>query len=114
MAQIYSAPEKWVPDYTTDWRVEHAREEAYIQRMVALAKKNGTNPLLGEIYRVGRGDGYAQYIVWNTKPLQLVWIETGDAWQMSDAEARGTRLSDIKAQIEFDQKWRTLPASRST
>jgi hypothetical protein len=108
MAKVYRAPINWVPDYKADWKAEQAREEAYIADIVALAKKNGSNPLLGEIYRVPRADGYAQYIVWRTSPLALVWLEIGDAWQMSEAEARGTRLADIKKQVDWERNWRML------
>ena len=115
MAQIYKAPEEWVPDYTTrDCKAERDREHAYIERIATLAKQNGTHPLLGEIYRVPMADGYAQYIVWQTKPLHLVWLEFGDAWQMSDAEARGTRLADIQNQVDFEAKWKKLVAKQKS
>ena len=111
MAQILRAPEEWVPDYTVrNWHAEEAREREYVERIAEMARGNGEHPLLGEIYRVPIADGYAQYIVWQTKPLQLVWLQIGDAWQMSAAEARGTLLSDIERYVSAERRWRGLTA----
>ena len=111
MAQILTAPAGFEPpeiDYRSDWQKQ---ESDYLERLARLARDSaGANPhpLIGEIYRSPRGDGYAQYMVWRARPLQLVWIELGDAWEISAPEARGLRLSDIKQQVEWNQNWKKL------
>lgn len=123
MATIYSAPEEVGPapswqDYDDALPIgerialEQADEAAYVQRIVELAKQNGDHPLLGVIYRVPKADGYAQYVVWNTKPLELIHLDIGDAWHMSDAEARGTRLSDIQKQVDWEKRWAELVSTK--
>ena len=104
MATAYSAPEGYDPpefdidDYRTGaWQ---QKEADYIARLADRAKMNGTNPLLGEVVSWPRGDGYAQYMVWQTKPLQLIHLAIGDAWQVEDVLIRGLRVADIRAMVE--------------
>jgi hypothetical protein len=104
MATAYSAPEGFEPpeivldDFRTGaWET---KENDYIERLATEAKKNGTSNLLGEVIRFPRGDGYAQYLVWRTKPLQLIWLELGDAWQVEPALIRGLRVADVREQVE--------------
>ena len=112
MATAYSAPEGYDPPALNmdDFRDGswQAKEDAYIARLADRAKMNGTNPLHGEVIRFQRGDGYAQYLVWTTKPLALIHLELGDAWQIEDALMRGLRLSDVREQVERAAAMRAL------
>lgn len=65
-------------------------------------RQEQTVPLicLGEVIRFQRGDGYAQFVVWNLEPLELIWLETGDAWDVEDALIRGLNIQDITAMVE--------------
>jgi hypothetical protein len=104
MAKVYLAPEKFEYDYDLPWKEIGKAEQLYIERLQERARKEHPNDdLVGEIVRWGRGDGYAQYIVWNTKPLELVWLEIGDAWSIEEALIRGLRLSDIKAMVNSER-----------
>jgi hypothetical protein len=83
-------------------------ENEYIDELAALARENGKSPLLGETIKFPRGDGYARYMVWNTRPLQLVWLQLGDAWSVEDALIRGLRVSDVKQQVEAERRMAAL------
>jgi len=75
MATAFTPPEGFEPpeitlDNMRDGSYER-EEAAFLERLADRAKMNGTSPLLGEVVRWQRADGYAQYMVWQTKPLQL-------------------------------------------
>jgi len=117
MATAYSAPEGFEPPALNmdDFRDGswQAKEDAYIQRLADRAKMNGTNELLGEVVRWQRGDGYAQYMVWQTSPLELIHLQLGDAWSVEDALIRGVRVSDIRAMVEQDKRMREFFARKA-
>ena len=65
MAKVYRSPIKFEQEYDGDWREWEKRENKYLEELIALAKTNSPrDKLAGEILRWGRGDGYAQYMVW--------------------------------------------------
>jgi hypothetical protein len=107
MATAYSAPEGFdPPPFSMDtWQQD---EQDYLNRLADRCKMNGTNPLLGETIHFPRGDGAATYMVWKTKPLQLIHVAIGDAWQVEDALIRGLRLSDVRDQVEGEARMRAL------
>ena len=110
MAKVYSAP---IPapkyDYKASNEVNDAAEDAYVARLAELAKKkNSTSDLIGKTIQFQVADGYARYMVWTVKPLALVHLELGDAWQIPAAHSRGLRLSDVKAQVEYDTRLQKL------
>jgi hypothetical protein len=102
MAKVYAAPKGFeAPDigYVTrpDWR---EFEQAYIDRMAEAARAQpGAGPLVGQVLRIPYADGAAQYLVWSEKPLELIWLELGDAWSVPDYQTRGLRLADVAAMI---------------
>lgn len=120
MAKIYSAPET-APDLITvlqdeasessrtdRWAEYERLEKAYIERMQAAARERTPNdPLVGEVVRFQYADGYAQYVVWSTKPLSLIHLDVGDGWDLPEWQTRGLRLADVKARIDYDRKWRS-------
>jgi hypothetical protein len=119
MATAYAAPipapEIVVSGERYDFNAYQAREDKYLNDLREMARKRVPgNPLVGEILRWGRGDGYAQYMVWNTKPLQLVWLEIGDAWSIEDALIRGLNLTDVKRMVEGERRLRELFAKKET
>lgn len=107
MATAYSAPEDFEPPaFNMDtWQQD---EEDYLSRLADRCKMNGTNPLLGETISFPRGDGAAVYMVWNTKPLELIHVAIGDAWQVEEALIRGLRLADIREQVRRAAAMRAL------
>ncbi len=47
-------------------------------------------------------DGYALYIVNRTRPeIELIFVPSGDAWQIPEAHLRGLRISDITNQMKM-------------
>lgn len=117
MATVFSAPEGYDPPVLTgeDFRANtwEDKEDAYIARLSDRAKMNGTNPLIGEVVRWQRADGFAQYLVWQTKPLQLIHLELGDAYSVEDVLIRGLRLADIRAMVAREQRIREFFARKA-
>lgn len=102
MATVYAAPieapsleSRPGEDYHERWQRYEREEQAYIKAIQDLARKNGKHEALGTIVRFPYADGYAQYVLWKVKPLQLVHLAVGDAWDLPDYVTRGIRLSDI-------------------
>ncbi len=102
MATIYSPPEaikrpefdfqnfdsylKKCDDYRKNLK-------SFLQR-----RKNGKN--VGEIIRFPVADGNAEYMVASMRPLELVHIPLGDAWQFQYAN----RLTAQDVQDKIDQQ----------
>jgi hypothetical protein len=90
------------------------KEQEYLERLaaearrIAMAEHGSVDPVVGEIVRFGRGDGYAQYMVWRVRPLQLIHIELGDAWDVEDALIRGLRIGDIRQMVASEKRLREL------
>jgi hypothetical protein len=112
MATAYAPPEGFEPPQIT---LENSRdgsyereEAAYLERLADRAKMNGTSPLLGEVVRWQRADGYAQYMVWQTKPLQLIHLDLLDGYAIEPALIRGLRVADIKAMVEQAARMRAF------
>lgn len=108
MATVFRAPASLaLPDPCSENWMED--EKNYLEQLRALARKNCPDgEFAGEVLRFGRGDGYAQYMVWAEKPLKLIWIQIGDAWSVESALIRGLRLSDVRRMIEGDRKLAAL------
>jgi hypothetical protein len=104
MATAYSPPEGFEPPQITLENMRdgsYEREEAaFLERLADRAKMNGTSPLLGEVVRWSRADGYAQYMVWQTKPLQLIHLNLLDGYSIEPALIRGLRVADIHAMVQ--------------
>jgi hypothetical protein len=104
MAKIYRHPAEAgdPPAYNPDLGFEQhlAAENAWIAKVQELARAQADNPeVVGQQVSFPRGDGYACYVVWRAKPLQLVHLPVGDAWHIDPAHARGLRLSDLEVQF---------------
>ncbi len=115
MAKQFRAPtEIPLPEY--DIRLSNEendkRETDYLNKLKALSLSRYNLPnvvkpkridLIGEIIRFPRADGYARYLVWNVSPLQLIWLELGDAWQVEGALIRGLNLQDVIQKVEGER-----------
>jgi hypothetical protein len=113
MAKVYSAPEGFDPpeiEVGLPWKEWKKRDQEYIDRLAAHVKETAytDDPLIGEVIQFSIADGYAQYMVWNTEPLELIHLELGDAWQIPDAHARGIRLADVRTMVALQKKLDTL------
>jgi len=109
MATVYSPPEGYdfQVSFDDDWK---EKENAYIKRLRNYCKDrtNSNNDLVGELFRIPYADSHALYMVFNTKPLQLIHVPVGDAWDVPEYQTRGLRLQDIKAQVEFDKRMKKM------
>ena len=105
-ATIFSPPAhlqepKW-NDYGFDFAAFSKAEDDYLRAIQAWAKSKAKskNPIVGEVFTYGVGDGYAIYVVFNTRPLQLIHVPIGDCWGITEVVRRGLRLSDIQESVE--------------
>jgi len=116
-ATIFSAPESVGPvpawESGMDFRVHMEAEEAWEQDVVKFARTFGTGKYAGEIYRWPVGDGNASYVVFRLKPLELIWLDTGDRWSMPDVVARGLTATDVRKYVDFSKSWPTLGKVKS-
>ena len=125
MATVYSAPIDPPVIEDDDWKIPvvdgkprhelspwRIKTDKYIAELAEQAQQNGTDPLLGETISFPVADGYAQYMIWNTKPLQLIHLEVGDAWQAHPILLRGLRISDVREQVAADKRLKELFGSR--
>lgn len=102
MGKIYSPPKEIgkVPEWDFDRPYTEAlkKEEEWTKKLVEWCKKNSSSEYAGEIIQTQVADGYAQFMVLRLKPVELIWLPLGDAWDFRWAH-RWT-ASDIKNLIE--------------
>src|SRR5213075_1881759 len=72
-----------------------------IAKLAVLARQNDSSDLVGQVIGFPVADGSAQYMVWKQKPLQLIHLPIGDAYSISEAEARGLRVADVRRMVAF-------------
>lgn len=64
--------------------------------------------LVGEVVNFQYADGFASYMVWDTKPLRLIHLGHGDGYRLQEFAERGLRTSDIQERVDRDKAWRRL------
>lgn len=104
MAKVYTAPKeikKPVFNFNDIAGYQKAQEQ-YVEdlKVLLLKRKKGKN--IGETIRFQVADGYAQYMVASMKPLELVHIPLGDAYDFQYAH----RLTAKDVQEKIDQQKR--------
>lgn len=87
MATIFNPP-KEVEQPKLDFRdfskyEEECQKYREAVKKIVLQRKSGKH--IGEILRFQVADGYAEYMVANLSPVQLVHIPLGDAWEFEYA-----------------------------
>lgn len=103
MAKVYELPEGFVaPDF--NWKDIPQYEKDCAELTDKLKKwcieRNPDQKNVGEVIKFPVADGYAEYMVAATKPVELVHLPFWDAWQSETAE-----LMTAKAiQDKIDQK----------
>lgn len=113
MAQVFGTPEDLpdAPDWSDPKRPEFrsgkygynleailAAEDKWLNELIEWCRthSDSKSELIGEEIRFPMADGYARYLVWRTKPLSLIHIPLGDAWNLPDYQLRGLRVSDVR------------------
>jgi hypothetical protein len=81
-ATIYSTPKYIkVPDFDINDRASsRAREDAFMASLRKFCTNSNKGKYIGKEVRIQYADGYARYMVYSLKPLQLIHIPLGDAW----------------------------------
>ncbi len=114
MAEVFTTPKGFrdPPQYegkegTMDeaFKVLRQAEDEWLRELNQWCHDNtdSRSELVGELIRFPRGDGYAQYMVFKTKPLTLLHIPLGDAWDLPDYQMRGLRVKDVKELVRQDR-----------
>ncbi len=108
MAKIFRAPDSIkLPSFSTfmkdgkyDREAHVKAEETYLAELKAMLvkRKNGKN--VGEVVQFPCADSYAQYMVASMRPLELVHLPLGDAWDYPYIE----RLTATDIQNKIDQQ----------
>lgn len=114
MAKAYAPPEEIPTPELGGSNFDFLRYEKdcdeFETKLYAWCKANtkSTSDLVGEVYTYPVADGRARYMVFNTKPLELIHIDTGDAYGLPDAHIRGLRVADIKDNVKGQKAIRAL------
>jgi len=102
MAKVYSPPKGLnVPKFNSDWKVYETAEAKFVTDVSDWCKKHGSGEYAGEEVYFPYADGHARYIVLSTRPLRLVHLPVGDAWNYPYIERLSAR--DIIARIETER-----------
>lgn len=88
MAKVYSAPKEIEPPSfnfkdMTEYEESISKYEAAIKAHIESLGYH--NPETGKVIRFGVADGYASYMVISLKPVSLIHLEIGDAYQFQYA-----------------------------
>lgn len=102
MAKAFSSPVEYT--FPTDFKQWQEHDAAYIEAVRDELHERGYNEeYTGSVIRFPIADGYAQYMVASMKPLRLVHLPIGDAWQIPVAHMRGLRADEVKARIGYEK-----------
>ncbi len=92
MGKIYSAPENIkepVIDFA-DLKGWQEAEKAYIEQVkkhcIENSKDKANASYVGEEFDIPMGDGHARYLVESIKPLVMIHLRVGDAWDSPMAD----------------------------
>jgi hypothetical protein len=103
-ARIYSPPDDVGDppeiDYSDrdgkTWDEVLAPEREWEERLKQWCRENGQGALAGEEWSYPRGDGYARYVIYTEKPLAMIHVPTGDAWDIDSVIQRGLTLTEVR------------------
>jgi hypothetical protein len=102
MAQIYAAPKVVGPvpqfDHTKPYNEYENARTAYIKKVEAWAKENGSGEFAGKQIHFQVGDGYAQYVVVSLQPVKLIHLAIGDAWHFE--YAKRLTAKDVRTEVK--------------
>lgn len=97
-AALDPAPDMVFADGRFDMEATEAAETAWIARLAEWCKsqRSGKGDLVGKIIYLPWADGAAQYMICSHKPVALIHLPLGDAWNVPDYQTRGLRISDLR------------------
>jgi hypothetical protein len=88
-------------DYANfDFRKIQEADEQYVLAVKAWAKQHGSGEFAGEAIRFPVADNYANYVVLSSKPVKLIHIPLGDAYQFQYANRLTSKdvVEEVKRQ----------------
>lgn len=96
MAKIFNLPEGVkVPEFNfSDIEVSKQEEKTFLDALRLWCKNNSKavdKSYIGEVVKIPMGDGHALYMVSSLKPLELIHVPVGDAWDSPMAELLTTK-----------------------
>jgi len=105
MGKVYNAPKEFeLPKFDfRNLKASREAEEAYVNSIREWAKKNSKDELAGETIYIPHADGKAAYVVFSTKPVKLIHLPIGDAWDAPLAHRMTGK--DIKEHVARDKYW---------
>jgi hypothetical protein len=115
MGKIYAPPKKVGPapelrDFMINGRFDSEKmdeaEEKWINELKLWCAIHSSGKYVGEVIRQGVADGYAQYMVYSLRPLELIHLPLGDGYQFQWAH-RWT-AADVKSMIDREKKMQSL------
>ena len=113
MLKVYSAPKGITRPVLVidksghyDRQKSQKNEDDYISSLKKFCNENGKGKYKGEIVRFQYADGYAQYMVFSSRPCELIHLEIGDAWDYPYIERLTAK--DIIYEIESEEKLKKL------
>lgn len=87
MGRVYAPPKEIGDPPALDFKASTANIlatfQAYEQRIVEWCKQHGSGPEAGSIVRFPVADGQASYVIESLKPVRLIHVPTGDAYQFA-------------------------------
>jgi len=104
MAKIFNAPEEIAQpklDFANIDNYEKESEEYLSKLKARLQEYNPNGKNVGEIIKFPAADGYALYMVANMKPVELVHIPLGDAWNFQYAHL--LKSKDVQDKIDQEK-----------
>jgi hypothetical protein len=90
MGTIYRPPKEVgecpkTMDFFTDKKFDrdslYKAEGKWIDKLREWCKQNSDDVLAGEVIKEPVADGYAVYMILSTKPVRLIHLPLGDAWE---------------------------------
>jgi hypothetical protein len=112
MGKIYSPPKEIgecprLADYFTGGKFSRDEmfeaEKEWTESLRRWCKENSQDEFAGEIVKEPVADGYAMYMVLSTKPVKLIHLPLGDAWDFRWAH-RWT-APDIIQMVELERNF---------
>jgi hypothetical protein len=115
MAKIFLPPEEVgePPQYESDMNIQELfkREDAWVEKVAVFCRKwgnpsNKTSSICGEEIQFGVADGKARYLVLCEKPLRLIHLPLGDAYQFPYVNR--LTLKDVREKVAYVQRLKKL------
>lgn len=108
MATIFTLPKGFeAPELNWEDTEQYEKEcSELIERLRKTFKERNKNKNVGEIIKFQVADGYAEYMVISTKPVELIHLPFWDSYQSETAQLMTAKA--IKEKIELKNMWNKL------